>query len=104
MSLLKVGRTQKLFRPMTLFIWQAATLREDFSPLQLFHSEVSVPTYSITLKQHSANVLQSEKKEQLNKRGLKRNNMDNIVCFISDSYNTKLSKMIIHLKSNKYAQ
>lgn len=77
-------------------------LREDFSPLQVFHSEVSVPTYSITLKQHCANVLQSKQKGQINKMGLKRN-MDNIVCFISDSYNAKLSKIIIHLKSNKYA-
>lgn len=35
--------------------------------------------------------------------GLKRNNMDNSVCFISDSYDTKLSKIIIHLKSSKYS-
>jgi len=103
MGLLMVAGTQKLFRPMTLCIWQAATLREDFSPLQLFPSELSVPTYSIRLQQHCANVLQSTKKGQLNKSGLKRGNMDNIVGFISDSYNIKFSKIIIHLKSAKYA-
>lgn len=64
MGLLEVGRTQKLFRPMVLPIWQAATLREDFSPLQLFHSEVSVPTYQITLKQHCASILQYKKKKK----------------------------------------
>lgn len=35
--------------------------------------------------------------------GLKRNNIDNIVYWISDSYHTKLSKIIIHFKSKKYA-
>lgn len=35
--------------------------------------------------------------------GLKRKNMDNLVCFILDSYNIKLSNMVIHLKSFKYA-
>lgn len=65
MTLLKVGRTEKLFRPMTFLIWQAAALMDDFSPLQLFHSEVFVPTYSVTLKQHCANMLKSKKRGQL---------------------------------------
>lgn len=96
----KVGRTQKLFRPpMAPLIWRAATLREDFSPLQLFHLEASVPTCSVTLEQHCANVLQSKNQVHLNKMGLKRNNVDTIICFISESHNTKLSKMFIHLKS-----
>lgn len=77
MNLLKAGRTKK-----------------DSSLLH-GHSEASIPTYSIALKQHYAKVLQSEKKVgQLNKMGLKRNSRDNIVHFMSDSCNTKLSKMI----------